>query len=442
MSTIEKIYSAFEQSGAVSTDTRNIAFGSVFFALRGANFNGNKFVMQALELGASMAIGDQEDTICKSCATAQQAIAEGRIIIVDDVLSTLQQLAQYHRQRLNIPILAITGSNGKTTTKELLSCVLARKFKVSVTQGNLNNHIGVPLTLLRINPQSNFAIVEMGASNLHEIELLANIAQPNYGLITNIGKAHLEGFGDQDGVRRGKGELADFLDSNDGTLFYLSESEQLLKIVDEHPNLKSISYSTKGWNMCKGTYVAATFEGLRYQSHLTGDYNIYNIAAAETVGRFFEISPEDIAAAIESYVPSNNRSQRVESQYNTIICDAYNANPSSMSSAIDAFINIENQRSSASVILGSMLELGSSSKAEHLAIYNKVHLLILHGKLGSAYFVGSQWADIGAAEDSACMFFDSTDSLRQKLISTPIKDSIVLVKGSHSIALEKIFEQL
>lgn len=439
MNTIEKIYSAFELHKLVSTDTRNIASGAIFFALHGANFDGNKFVLQALASGAEMVVGDNKDAIIGLGDAAQKAVEDGKIILVDDVLQTLQQLAKYHRRKLGIPVLAITGSNGKTTTKELVARVLAKRFKISVTEGNLNNHIGVPLTLLKIDSSREFAIVEMGANHLGEIELLASIAEPNFGLITNIGKAHLEGFGSQSGVRRGKGELADFLEASGGQLFYLSDSDQLRTLVCEHPLLKSLAYTTDGWQLHKDTYVSGTFDGHLYKSHLTGDYNIYNIAAAHAVGRFFGIDSKDITSAIDSYHPDNNRSQRVEGKDNTIICDAYNANPSSMTSAIDAFMTLDHKRSSSALILGGMLELGSFSGEEHRAIYDKVCLLISQTKLSRAYFVGSGWNEIKAEKNRSCLFFEDTAQLCKHLENKPIKDHILLIKGSRSIGLEKIY---
>lgn len=453
MNTLEKIFAAFELCGGVSTDTRKIAAGSLFFALRGGNFDGNRFVLQALEKGASFAVGDCVEAMISGSEASgcdgsgaeagrervEKLISEGKIFIVDDSLAALQDLARLYRRKLALPILAITGSNGKTTTKELLARVLGQKFRLSVTCGNLNNHIGVPLTLLKIDPKSEFAIVEMGASNPREIELLASIAEPNFGLITNIGKAHLEGFGGIEGVRRGKGELADFLDKNGGTLFYLSDSQALEQIVAEHPNLKTVHYSVASWTPIEGRYATAVFEGTKFTSKLTGDYNIINMAAAQCVGRYFGLDNTAIASAIESYAPDNNRSQRVETAENTIICDAYNANPSSMSAAIEAFMALDNSRSSRAVILGGMLELGEHNDAEHRAILDKIEQFIASGQINRAYFVGAQWP---ANASEKTLFFDDVQGLKSHLEADRIADSLILVKGSHSIALEKIFEAL
>lgn len=444
MTVIEQIHSSFRESYSVSTDTRKIQRGDIFFALKGERFDANKFALSAIDAGAEIVVADNIKAIKSELNPSDKArvdslIKDSKIIIVEDSLITLQELSSYHRDYLGTQIIAITGSNAKTTTKELTSRVLSKSFNISMTEGNLNNHIGVPLTLLKITEDTDLAIVEMGASSRGEIALLSSIAKPNFGIITNIGKAHLEGFGGQDGVRKGKGELADYLEKNGGTLFYLGDSPQLQQIADEHKDLRAIPYSTSGWTTIPNQYAAAEFEGTKYQSYLTGEYNIMNMAAAHAIGRFFGILDSDISSAIESYKPDNNRSQRVETQTNTIICDAYNANPSSMTTALDAFMSLEAESKQQVVILGGMLELGEFSQQEHREIYDKVKGLISMGSLNSAYFVGEQWPQ---QQDSSIMLFDDTDKLKTHITQSGISNSMILVKGSHSIALEKVFPLL
>ena len=333
------LYERFCRHPRVSTDTRRIEPGSIFFALRGASFDGNRFAAEALSKGAVCAVVDDPET----------AAGDERMYLVDDVLQALQELAREHRRALGIPIIGLSGSNGKTTTKELISRVLAEQYRVYATRGNLNNHIGVPLTLLAMTPDVQIGVVEMGASACGEIGLLASIAEPDYGLLTNIGRCHLEGFGGPDGVRRGKGELFDFLQETGGWAFVRAEDDTLNEMAGERPRMHTERYPT------------TLADGI--ESRLEGDYNRFNIAAAVAVGRRFGVPEEAIRRAIAGYVPDNNRSQRVETARNTLIVDCYNANPSSMRASVEHFLRMPPAPHSQRVLLlGDMLELGAWSQ--------------------------------------------------------------------------------
>ena len=341
---MSELYDIFREHPHISTDTRNIGADSIFFALRGATFDGNRFAAEALDKGAAYAVVDDP-----------AAVTDERMVLVGDTLGALQELAREHRRRLAIPILAISGSNGKTTTKELVSRVLAERFEVYATRGNLNNHIGVPLTLLAMTRDTQFGVVEMGASACGEIALLASIAEPNYGILTNIGRAHLEGFGGPEGIRRGKGELLDYLAANGGRAFVPREDEMLTNMAAERDGLAAEYYSI------------TLAEGL--ENHLEGHYNRFNIAAAVAVGRYFDVADERIRHAVGSYVPDNNRSQRTETGRNTLIVDCYNANPSSMRASVANFLaEPPGTRTRRLLILGDMLELGAWSAEEHAAV--------------------------------------------------------------------------
>ena len=416
MNNIERLYDLYSECAGVTTDSRNVGEGTLFVALRGASFDGNKFVCAALDAGAKYAIADSDEP-----AAERPDLAE-RILRVDDSLTALQELAREHRRHLALPIIGIVGSNGKTTTKELVSRVLAERFEVYATRGNLNNHIGVPLTLLAMTRDTEFGVVEMGASACKEIELLASIAEPNYGIITNIGRAHLEGFGGEEGVRRGKGELFDFLAENGGHAFIPEEDATLVSMAAERENLVAEYYSR------------SIADGV--PSNLEGEYNRANIAAAIAVGRYFDIPQERIADAIASYTPDNNRSQRVATERNTLIVDCYNANPSSMAVAI------ENMRSEEAVnkllILGDMLELGEWSHKEHCHILESA--LTIEG--AEIFTVGTHFrkAAESLAADVKC--FDNTSALGEYLTINTLAGRTILLKGSRGIALEKIIEKL
>jgi UDP-N-acetylmuramoyl-tripeptide--D-alanyl-D-alanine ligase len=412
-----ELYNIFEQCSGVTTDSRKVGNGELFFALRGDNFDGNRFAIQALKDGAAYAVVDNPEV------AAEAGKLSDRVILVENSLRALQALAAEHRSFLALPIIGIVGSNGKTTTKELVRAVLAEKFEVFATQGNLNNHIGVPLTLLSMTRDTEFGIVEMGASAQKEIELLCSISQPNYGIITNIGNAHLEGFGGKEGIRKGKGELFDYLESSGGRAFIPMEDVVLCDMAVERENMEVEYYSR------------SVADG--YKSKLSGDYNHYNIAAAVTVGRYFDIDAERIAAAIENYVPTNNRSQEVVTERNNrLIIDCYNANPSSMEVAI---ANIASKRSERNLlILGDMLELGEWSADEHCRILqlateveNAELLLVGAEFLRAAHTLG---IDATCCKDSA--------EAAEWLALSKISDTTTLLKGSRGIALEKLIDKL
>ena len=413
---IEQLYSLFEQSTAVTTDSRNITAGALFVALKGANFDGNRFAIKALEQGASYAI--------VSAITEEitdQTLLQ-RIVVVEDTLLALQALAAHHRKVLNIPIIAIAGSNGKTTTKELVSRVLAEKFTIYATRGNLNNHIGVPLTLLAMSQETEFGVVEMGASAQKEIELLCNIAQPNYGIITNIGNAHLEGFGGKEGIKKGKGELYDYLHKNGGLAFVPQQDATLVEMAAER------------CGMATECYCRTIGEG--YKSHLSGDYNLYNIAAAVAVGNYFDIDTEKIAHAIESYIPDNNRSQEcVTERGNRLIIDCYNANPSSMEVAI---ANIASKAGKKLLILGDMLELGQWSLEEHCRILTAA----IEVERAELMLVGDNFRAAAHKLGIGATCFATTSEAALHLNECKISDTTILLKGSRGIALEKLIDKL
>ena len=416
---LEQLYRAFTESAGVTTDSRKIEAGLMFFALHGASFDGNDYAVAALEQGASVAVIDRKDILENNPLYAE------RLILVDDTLQALQALAQEHRRRLAMPIIAIAGSNGKTTTKELVSRVLAEKFKTSTTKGNLNNHIGVPLTLLAMNAETEFGVVEMGASAQGEIALLCSIAEPNYGILTNIGLSHLEGFGGVEGIRKGKGELFDHLNENGGRAFVPQEDEVLSKMAAEREDLAVESYSR---SICEG-----------FKSNLTGDYNRYNIAAAVEIGRYFGVADERIAEAILSFQPDNNRSQAVKTEHNSLVVDCYNANPSSMEAALDNIATMEAEHKV--LILGDMLELGEWSAEAHQNILRKAdkvaeQIILVGGEFTKAHGVVSEELESNYA------LYPTTAEALTALNEKPILNALVLLKGSRGIALENLIEKL
>ena len=414
---MSELYDIFRRHPRISTDTRRIEPGSVFFALHGATFDGNRFAADALSKGAAYAVVDDP-----------AAVSGDRTVLVGDTLEALQELAREYRRELAIPILAISGSNGKTTTKELVSRVLAERFEVYATRGNLNNHIGVPLTLLAMTRDTEFGVVEMGASACGELALLASVAEPNYGILTNIGLAHLEGFGGPEGVRRGKGELFDFLAANGGHAFVPADDEILTGMAAERDSLADEYYS------------ASLADGI--ENHLEGSYNRFNIAAAVAVGHYFDVPDERIRHAIASYVPDNNRSQRIGTSRNTLVADCYNANPSSMRASVGNFLAEPlEERQRRVLILGDMLELGDWSEREHAAIIEmaaqdpEAELLLVGPEFAKAYD--------GLAEKPANVTLCPTrDDLISLLKVSPVEHSLVLVKGSHGMGLEQALEAL
>ena len=414
---MSELYDIFREHPHISTDTRNIGADSIFFALRGATFDGNRFAAEALDKGAAYAVVDDP-----------AAVTDDRMVLVGDTLGALQELAREHRRRLAIPILAISGSNGKTTTKELVSRVLAERFEVYATRGNLNNHIGVPLTLLAMTRDTRFGVVEMGASACGEIALLASIAEPNYGILTNIGRAHLEGFGGPEGVRRGKGELFDYLAANGGRAFVPREDEMLTNMAAERDGLAAEYYSIT---------LAEDLE-----NHLEGHYNRFNIAAAVAVGRYFDVADERIRHAVGSYVPDNNRSQRTETGRNTLIVDCYNANPSSMRASVANFLaEPPGTRTRRLLILGDMLELGAWSAEEHAAVIR----LAAQAPQTEVMLVGTEFARAHAGmepQPARITLFADREHLIAALRAHPVDNALVLIKGSRGIGLEKAVGEL
>ena len=425
---IKDLHSLFLNSTGVSTDTRSIKSGTIFFALKGDNFNANKFAADAIELGALFSVVDEEPET-----------ENDKLIVVNNVLEALQDLAHFHRKYLDIPIIAITGSNGKTTSKELISSVLSEQFTVFATKGNFNNHIGVPLTLLDMDNSTNIGVVEMGANHIGEIRKLCEIAAPDYGYITNFGKAHLEGFGSLQGVIRGKSELYDYLISNSGLVFINADDSKQLKQIKDYNNIFKFSKSKNSdleiSMQSKTPFVKINFLDQEIQSQLIGVYNFSNIAAAISIGHYFELDFLKIKKGIESYQSKNNRSQVIKQKSNTIILDAYNANPTSMNAALDNFSLMKGDNKI--VILGDMFELGDESFNEHKAVIDLVNSL----NFSFTYYVGQHFIKHKFLSESV-FFFDSTDVLKRHFQSLSISNSVILVKGSRGMSLEVLLKYL
>jgi UDP-N-acetylmuramoyl-tripeptide--D-alanyl-D-alanine ligase len=425
---IKIIHNYFLKCKSISIDTRKIEAGSFFVAIKGDNFDANTFAKEALEKGAFFVIIDNPDYFI-----------DERTIVVKDSLSALQELSQFHRNYLNIPIIALTGSNGKTTTKELIQVVLSKKFKTKATFGNLNNHIGVPLTLLSFDKETEIGIVEMGANHQKEIEFLCEIAQPDFGYITNFGKAHLEGFGGVEGVIKGKCELYNYLSNNNKTVFInLSDSIQ----VDKSSGIKSFTFGVNISNadvlitsVTANPFVEVTFSNCKITSHLIGLYNSNNINAAIVIGVYFKIANEDIKAAIEDFVPENNRSQLLNINSNIVILDAYNANPSSMVVAIENLLQLESPKKIA--FLGDMFELGSESLDEHKNIVD----LLTNQKNVTTYFIGNYFFK-SKLEQSNMHFFETFDSFTETASKLKFENATLLIKGSRGMALERLLEYI
>jgi UDP-N-acetylmuramoyl-tripeptide--D-alanyl-D-alanine ligase len=420
---IEKIYEYFLECSSVSTDTRKIESNSLFVALKGDHFDANAFAEEALKKGASYVIIDNKN-YCTN---------KDKMILVDDSLKTLQELAKYHRLKLGTPIIGLTGSNGKTTTKELINTVLSKKYNTIATIGNLNNHIGVPLTLLRLKKDTEFGIIEMGANHQKEIEFLCSIANPDFGYITNFGKAHLEGFGGIEGVIKGKSELYNYLLENNKTVFTnLDDTIQKTKTdkINRYTFSEKEAANVKISQISANPMVKIGFNNLTIQSHLIGIYNATNINAAITIGKYFNVSYTDIKNAIENYIPSNNRSQLIEKQTNHIILDAYNANPSSMIAAISNFIQLEGKDKIA--ILGDMFELGSESIMEH----QKIVTFLLNEYEIDTYFVGKDFYE-NKIEKKHFQFYKNYEDFEAVFKTRPIKNKTILIKGSRGMALER-----
>ncbi|WP_437919316.1 UDP-N-acetylmuramoyl-tripeptide--D-alanyl-D-alanine ligase [Sphingobacterium sp. LRF_L2] len=432
--TIEKLYQYYKESTSVSTDTRNIALGSIFFALKGEKFNANEFAAKALEAGAKYAVVDE----------AQYAV-DGRYLLVDNALEALQELAKMHRRHLSIPVIGITGTNGKTTTKELLYSVLSQKFNVYATKGNLNNHIGVPLTLLAIDDTIEIAVIEMGANHQLEIAFLCGIADPAYGLITNVGKAHLEGFGSFEGVKKTKGELYDYLKLKDGVLFLQGDNPHLVEMEESRHIHKVVRYGfSSGNNIVGKLNVANPFLTISWSlgdtgavhtvsTKLTGSYNTENILAAAAVGNFFGLTDVQINEGIALYTPTNNRSQLTKTDRNLIIADYYNANASSMAAALDNIAVIHADQKA--IVLGDMFEMGEESWEEHRKVVEAALAIPAHRII----FVGEAFYQHG---NDKAEFYRSTEEAKKALEFKPVDASTVLLKASRGMAFERLIDVL
>jgi UDP-N-acetylmuramoyl-tripeptide--D-alanyl-D-alanine ligase len=420
------LYELYLRNPSVQTDTRKLQPGDLFFALKGDNFNGNKFAQQAIDAGAACAVIDDN-----------RYMIEGKTYLVEDTLKALQELARHHRQQFTIPFIAITGSNGKTTTKELVHVVLSRKYKTYTTEGNLNNHIGIPLTLLKVKKDAEIVVIEMGANHLREIAGYCEYAMPDYGVITNCGKAHLEGFGGVEGVRKGKGELYDWLRDHDGTAFvmwdydYLRDMSQgLTHIITYGTTDASIEgYTVKSEPFLEVSIDRGATTGL-IKTQLVGDYNLPNVLLAVAIGKYFSVPDEEIRNAIENYQPSNSRSQLLQDGSNQIILDAYNANPSSMKLAIENFARL--QAADKVLMLGAMAELGAESLEEHQAIVD----LIGKYRWKEVVLVGGDFLKLSHPYRS---FPDSLEA-KQWYTAQHFTNTHLLVKGSRSMKMEKILE--
>ncbi|MBF4470107.1 UDP-N-acetylmuramoyl-tripeptide--D-alanyl-D-alanine ligase [Flavobacterium sp. HJJ] len=423
---INYIHSLFLKCSSVSIDTRKICANSFFAAIKGDNFDANTFAKEALDKGASYVLIDNKDYFI-----------DERTILVDNSLAALQELAKFHRNYLKLPIIALTGSNGKTTTKELINVVLSKKFKTKATIGNLNNHIGVPLTLLSFNEQTEIGIVEMGANHKKEIEFLCEIAQPDYGYITNFGKAHLEGFGGVEGVIQGKSEMYQYLSNNDKLAFVnLEDPIQVEKTKD----LKSYSFGVNKNDadvnidhIEANPFVTVSYSLNQISSHLIGLYNANNINAAIAIGNYFGVEGGSIKEALESYIPENNRSQLITKGTNEIILDAYNANPSSMKVAIENFVLLDKKKKT--LFLGDMFELGDESLAEHKGV---LELLVNQDQI-DCYFIGKDFYQNKIAK-SNFFFFENFENFSEAIKVKKIDNNMILIKGSRGMALERTLE--
>lgn len=422
------LYDLFIHNPQITTDSRNCPKGSIFFALKGDKFDGNQYAGKALASGCVYAVIDNPDYY----------IGE-RTILVDNVLKTLQQLAHHHRKVLGLPIIGITGTNGKTTTKELLAAVLSTKFNLLYTEGNFNNHIGVPLTLLRLTHDHEMAVIEMGASHPGDIKELVDIVHPNYGIITNVGRAHLEGFGSFEGVIRTKGELYDYIRRSKGKIFIKKENEYLQSIAK---GIEQITYGNGDDAFASGQVVSCDpflvfnwkQQGKLHtvETHMIGSYNLDNVLAAVAVGRFFKIPAERISRAIAAYEPTNNRSQFKKTDNNELIIDAYNANPSSMKVALDNFITMPVQPKA--IILGDMRELGPTSNELHAEVVEQIK----KGQFDKVFLCGEHFSKVGKEFSP----FATTEAMTEELRRQPLKGYHILLKGSHSMGLEKLVDIL
>ena len=421
------LYDIFKKNLSVQTDTRKLKLGDIYFALKGPNFNGNLFAIAALKAGASFAVVDEEIPNSKDI--------DHQLLQVTDVLTTLQELAKHHRQQFDIPFIAITGSNGKTTTKELIAAVLSSHFKTYTTIGNLNNHIGVPITLLSVQADAQMAVIEMGANHLHEIESYCQYAVPNYGMITNCGKAHLEGFGSEEGVKKGKGELFDYIRANNGTAFVMQDYDYLNKMslgintIITYGNKSGVLQgATQNINGLLNVLFSQGTPIESIQTQLVGDYNLPNVLAAVCIGQYFKVPVHKIKLAIENYAPSNSRSQLTSWNNNKVILDAYNANPSSMKVAIDNFSKLD--AANKIICLGGMKELGDATFNEHQALVNHLQ----QSNWTKVILVGTEFKDCTHPYE----FFDTVDAAKKWLVDQNYTHHTILIKGSRGIQMEQM----
>lgn len=449
---IKELYSIFCKCGTVTTDSRTIRGGELFFALKGENFDGNEYASKALDAGAAYAVVNESAPIASHVSEYIGAEGCSRIIPVPDTLRTLQDLARYHREHVlgdeHLTVIGITGTNGKTTTKELIKAVLSSKYRVSATEGNLNNDIGVPLTLLSIKPDTDIAIVEMGASHPDDITKLVQVCQPDYGLITNVGRAHLQGFGSFEGVKAAKGQLYNYLGSHEGSLIFLNEDDADLRAMAASQPCHIFGYGLGNQNARvlpqtpDSPFLRLQMGEDLVETHLVGAYNAANVLCAIAIGTYFGVDRSEAIAAVSAYEPSNKRSQLVRSGDNTLIVDAYNANPASMMAAIDNFCAM--QAPSKIAMLGDMRELGDDSLKEHVRIVWKLVTENLQ-----CYLVGEQFsravAQLGLDPGEDCCVrgcFADSEELAQFVAAHPVSNTTVLIKGSRGILMEKVLESL
>ncbi len=420
------LYEIFQQHPVITTDSRDCPSGSIFFALKGETFDGNQYAVQALQAGCAYAVVDDEKIY-------NDADAKDCLILVPDVLKALQALANEHRKALGTTIIGITGTNGKTTTKELIAAVLSKKFNVLYTQGNFNNHIGVPKTLLRLTPQHEIAVVEMGANHPGEIRTLVNIVEPDFGIITNVGKAHLLGFGSFEGVIRTKGELYDFIREHGGKVFINEENEHLMDISQ---GLELIKYGNNGCLISSDPFLRLEYNGREVSTNLIGAYNRDNCLAAAAIGHHFGVSDTDIRQALSEYTPTMGRSQFRQTERNSLIIDAYNANPTSMTAALENFRQMKT--GTKMCILGAMRELGATSREEH----RKILSLVNQAGIEETLLVGPEFMELQSEAPGNFKFFEDIEALKSFLTSNPPTGRTILVKGSNSTRLIQAVELL
>ena len=446
------LYNIFKKCGKVTTDSRKVAGGELFFALKGENFDGNLYAAKALEAGAAYAVVDEDSQAAASAGDYLDASGRSRIIPVPSTLAALQALARHHRENVRsprLPVIGITGTNGKTTTKELIRTVLAAKFNVKATEGNLNNDIGVPLTLLSFGPETEIAVVEMGASHPDDIEKLVKVSEPDYGIITNVGKAHLLGFGSFEGVKKAKGALYDYVSVHDGEVFINADDSVLMSMAESRSGMVLIPYGLENDEVeILPVTPAEPFlrlglpDGKVLKTSLVGSYNAANVLAALCIGRHFGVDEDAAFSAISSYTPSNSRSQMVRTASNTLVVDAYNANPSSMRAALDNFSRIEAPHKSA--LLGDMRELGEDSVKEHIEILRLATSIGLDKLclVGDEFRKAIDSEEVDIPSDVELKWFQDSATLAVALHDAPLSGHVILVKGSRGIMMEKALPEL